>query len=147
MALRAFVVLIPRSVHGVGERHGFVPSLVTSARQKNISGYVGDGSSRWPAVHVLDTARLYLLALEQAPAGAVLHAVGDEGVTVRSIAEVIARHLGIEAAPVPAQEYGFLGPVLALDQPASSALTRELLGWQPTHPGLVEDLEQGHYFS
>lgn len=145
--VRASVVLMPRAVHGIGDRNGFIPRLIDIARDKDVSGYVGDGSSRWPAVHVLDAARLYRPALEQAPAGSVLHAVGDEAVAVRDIADAIARHLGMTTASLPAEEFGFLGSVLAIDQPASSELTRELLGWQPTHPGLLDDLEQGHYFT
>jgi nucleoside-diphosphate-sugar epimerase len=97
-------------------------------------------------VHVLDAAHLFCLAVEQAPAGSVLHGVGDEGVPVRDIATVIGRHLNLPTASRPAEDFGFLGAVLAVDQPASSVLTRELLGWQPTHPGLLTDLDQGHYF-
>jgi len=111
------------------------------------SGYIGDGSSRWPAVHVKDAASLYRLAIEQAPAGAILNAVGDEGVPVREIAEAIGRHLNLPARSLPAKEYGgMLVPLLSRDQPASSTITQELLGWKPTHPGLIEDIEQGHYF-
>ena len=144
--VRPSVVRLPRSVHGEGDHHGFIARLIGIAHDKGVSGYVGDGSSRWPAAHVLDAARLFRLAAEQAPAGSVLHAVGDEGVPIRTIAEVIGRHFRVPVASRPAEEFGFLGPILAVDQPASSVLTRELLGWQPTHPGLVEDLEQGHYF-
>ncbi len=144
--VRSSVVGLPRSVHGDGDKHGFVPRLIAVARDNGVSGYVGDGSSRWPAVHVLDAARLFRLVVEQAPAGAVLHTVGDEGVPIRDIAAVIGRHLHLPTAAVPAEDFAFLGAVFAIDQPASSALTRELLGWQPTHPGLIDDLEQGHYF-
>jgi nucleoside-diphosphate-sugar epimerase len=113
-----------------------------------VSGYIGDGASRWPAVHVKDAATLYRLAVEKAPAGSVLHAVGDEGVTVREIAEAIARHLGVPARSLPAEEFaGMLVHLLSTDMPASSAITRQLLGWRPTHPGLIEDIEQGHYFT
>jgi nucleoside-diphosphate-sugar epimerase len=103
--------------------------------------------SHGPAVHVLDAAHLFRLAAEQAPAGSRLHAVGDEGVPVRDIAEVIGRHLNLPTASVPAEDFGFLGQILAIDQPASSALTRELLGWRPVQPGLIEDLDKGHYFA
>ncbi|MEV7182144.1 SDR family oxidoreductase [Kitasatospora sp. NPDC093679] len=144
--VRPSVVRLPRTVHGDGD-HGFVAHLVATARGTGVSGYVGDGAGRWPAVHVRDAARLYRLALEQAPAGSVLHAVADEGVPVRAIAEVIGRHLGLPTASVPAEDFGFLGRILAVDQPASSTLTRELLGWHPSEPGLVEDLEKGHYFA
>ncbi len=146
--VRACLVMLPRSVHGQGERHGFVPQLIAMARAKGVSGYIGDGASRWPAVHVKDAARLCRLAVEQAPAGAVLNAVGDEGVPVREIAEAIGRHLNLPARSLPAEEYaGMLVPLLSTDMPASSTITQELLGWQPTHPGLIEDIEQGHYFT
>jgi nucleoside-diphosphate-sugar epimerase len=145
--VRSSVVGLPRTVHGDGDRHGFIPRLIGFARDKGVSGYVGDGSNRWPAVHVLDAAHLFRLAVEQAPAGSRLHAVGDEGVPIREIAEVIGRHLNLPTASVPAEEFGFLGQILAIDQPASAALTRELLGWRPVQPGLIEDLDKGHYFS
>jgi len=144
--VRSSVVGLPRTVHGDGD-HGFIARLVAIARDKGVSGYVGDGSSRWPAVHVLDAAHLFRLAIEQAPAGSRLHAVGDEGVPTRDIAEVIGRHLNLPTASVPADDLGFLGMILAVDQPASGALTRELLGWQPVQPGLIEDLDKGHYFA
>jgi nucleoside-diphosphate-sugar epimerase len=144
--VRSSVVGLPRTVHGEGD-HGFIARLVGIARDKDVSGYVGDGSSRWPAVHVLDAAHLFRLAAEQAPAGSRLHAVGDEGVPVRDIAEVIGRHLNLPVASVPAGDFGFLGQILAVDQPASSAQTRELLRWRPVQPGLIDDLDKGHYFS
>jgi nucleoside-diphosphate-sugar epimerase len=145
--VRSCLIMLPRSVHGQGERHGFVPQLIAMARAKGVSGYIGDGASRWPAVHLKDAASLYRLAIEQAPAGAVLNAVGDEGVPVREIAEAIGRHLSLPARSLPAGEYdGILVPLLSTDMPASSTITRELLGWKPTHPGLIEDIEQGHYF-
>jgi nucleoside-diphosphate-sugar epimerase len=145
--VRVGLVMLPRSVHGQGERHGFIPQLIATARAKGVCGYIGDGTSRWPAVHVKDAATLYRLAIEQAPAGAVLNAVGDEGVPVREIAEAIGRHLNLPARSVPAEEYdGMLVRLLSTDMPASSAITQELLGWKPTHPGLIEDIEQGHYF-
>ena len=145
--VRSCLVMLPRSVHGQGERHGFVPQLIAMARAKGVCGYIGDGASRWPAVHVKDAASLYRLAIEQAPAGAVLNAVGDEGVPVRDIAEAIGRHLNLPARSLPAGEYeGMLVPLLSTDMPASSTITQELLGWKPTHPGLIEDIEQGHYF-
>jgi len=145
--VRSSVVRLPRSVHGDGDRHGLIARLIAFARDKGVSGYVGDGSSRWPAVHVLDAAHLFRLVVEQAPARSVLHAVTDEGVPVRDFAAVIGRHLNLSVASLPAEDFGFLGMVLAVDQPASSVLTRELLGWQPTHPGLIDDLDQGHYFA
>ncbi|MDQ7807231.1 SDR family oxidoreductase [Amycolatopsis sp. A133] len=143
--VRASLVRLPRSVHGEGDAHGLIARLVELGREKGIAAYVGDGTQRWPAVHVLDAAHLFRLALEQAPAGAVLHAVGDEGVPIRAIAEVAGRRLGLPVTSVTAGELGFLGGILALDQPASSALTRDLLGWRPTQPGLLDDLEKGYY--
>jgi nucleoside-diphosphate-sugar epimerase len=145
--VRSSVVGLPRTVHGDGDKHGFIARMVAIARETGVSGYPGDGSSRWPAVHVLDAAHLFRLAVERAPAGSRLHAVGDEGVQIRDIAEVIARHLDLPTASVPVEHFGWLGQILAIDQPASSALTRELLSWQPTQPGLIEDLDKGHYFA
>lgn len=146
--VRSSLVMLPRSVHGQGERHGFIPQLIALARDKGVSGYVGDGAARWPAVHVKDAALLYRLAVERAPAGSVLNAVGDEGVPVREIAEAIGRHLNLPAKSLPAAEYGgMLAHLLSTDMPASSALTRELLNWQPVHPGLLDDIEEGHYFT
>jgi nucleoside-diphosphate-sugar epimerase len=146
--VRAALVMLPRSVHGDGERHGFIPQLIATARAKGVSGYLGDGSSRWPAVHVKDAATLYRLTIEHAPAGAVLNAVGDEGVPVREIAEAIARQLQLPARSLPAEEYeGMLVRLLSTDMPASSAITRRLLDWEPTHPDLIDDIDQGHYFA
>ena len=146
--VRSILVMLPRSVHGQGDRHGFVPQLIARARAAGVSGYIGDGATRWPAVHVKDAATLYRLAVEQAPAGAVLNAVGDEGVPVREIAEAIGRRLNLPARSRPAAEYeGMLVHLLSTDMPASSTITQELLGWKPTHPGLIEDIDQGHYFS
>jgi nucleoside-diphosphate-sugar epimerase len=145
--VRTCLVMLPRSVHGRGERHGFIPQLITAARTKGVAGYIGDGTTRWPAVHVKDSARLYRLAVERAPAGAVLNAVGDEGVPIREIAEAIGRHLNLPARSLPAEEFnGMLVRLLGTDMPASSAITQALLDWKPTHPGLIEDIEQGHYF-
>jgi len=148
--VRSSVVRLPPTNHGPGD-NGFVATLVAIARDKGVSGYIGDGTNRWPAVHRLDSARLFRLALEQAPAGSTLHAVADEGVPIRAIAEVIGRHLNLPVASVPrgnaGEHFTWLAAFLAADSPASSALTRDLLGWQPTHPGLIDDLDQGHYFS
>lgn len=138
------------TVHGQGD-HGFVAHLAGIARAKGVSGYVGDGANRWPAVHVLDAAHLVRLALEAAPAGSVVHAVGEEGIATRDIAETIGRGLGIPSASIDpeqaAEHFGWIGRFFALDTPASSALTRELLGWTPTHPGLLDDLAAGYYTS
>ncbi|SNY45869.1 SDR family oxidoreductase [Paractinoplanes atraurantiacus] len=142
--VRSSVVNLPRTVHGPGDK-GFIAMLVAAARQSGVAGYVGDGSQRWPAVHRLDAARLFRLAVEDAPAGSILNAVGDEGVRIADVAAIIGRHLDLPVKPRPAEEFGFLGMVLAVDQPASGAATRDLLGWAPRHPSLIEDLEEGHY--
>ncbi len=147
--VRPSVLRLPPTVHGDGD-NGFVATLVAIARQRGVAGYVGDGSNRWPAVHRSDAAVLARLAVEAAPAGSVLHAVGDEGVSFREIAVVMGRHVGIPTAsiaPADASEhFGHLGHFVALDSPASSAITEKLLGWEPRGPGLLEDLEQGHYY-
>lgn len=147
--VRSSVVRLPPTVHGDGDP-GFVAMLVSIARDQGVSGYIGDGSNRWPAVHRLDAARLFRLALEQAPAGSVLHAVAEEGVPVRAIATVIGHQLDLPVGAIAAEDasahFGFLASVLGVDSPASSALTRAQLTWQATHPGLIDDLEQGHYF-
>jgi nucleoside-diphosphate-sugar epimerase len=148
--IRSSVVRLPPTVHSSLDHHGFIPTLIAIARDKGVSGYVGDGSNRWPAGHTLDAAHLYRLALESAPAGSRLHAVGDEGVQFREIAEVIGRRLGVPAVSIPAadagEHFGFLGALVSIDNPTSSRLTQELLGWKPEHPGLIEDLEEDHYF-
>jgi nucleoside-diphosphate-sugar epimerase len=148
--VRSSVVRLPPSTHGNGD-NGFIPVAIGFARQKGAAAYVGDGANRWPAVHRDDAARLFRLALESAPAGSVIHAVGDEGVPIREVAEVIAAHLGIPAvsvAPEQAGEYvGFLGGFWGFDGPATAQITGDLPGWQPTRPGLIADLEEGHYFA
>ena len=137
------------TVHGEGD-HGFVSVLVDVARASGVSGYVGDGSNRWPAVHRRDAARLVRLALEQAPAGSVTHVVDEEGVATRDIAEQIGRGLDLPVSSIAATDvaahFGWIGAFFALDIPASSTITRERLGWTPTHPGLLSDLEAGYYF-
>jgi nucleoside-diphosphate-sugar epimerase len=146
--VRSSVLRLPPTVYGDGDK-GFVASLVGVARDKGLSGYLGDGANRWPAVHRTDAAHLFRLALEQAEAGSVLHAVGDEGVEIRAVAEVIGRHLDVPVTAVEdaAGHFGWLAMVIGLDCPASSALTRERFGWQPTQPGLIDDLDKGHYFA
>lgn len=143
--VRPAVVRLPRSVHRQAGPCGFASLLVEAARRTGVSGYVGDGTQRWPAVHVLDAARLFRLVLEGAEPGTVAHAVADEGDPMRALAEAIGRELGLPTAAVPADHFGFFGAVFGADQPASSALTRERFGWQPTHPSLLADLAAGHY--
>ncbi|KDN18949.1 SDR family oxidoreductase [Amycolatopsis rifamycinica] len=149
--VRGSVVRLPRSVHGEGDHHGFVARLIDIARERGVSAYPGDGANAWPAVHRLDAAVLYRLALEQAPAGSRLHAVGDEGIPVRRIAERIGEHLGLPVTSVPveaaAEHFGWLGPIFAMDTPASSTRTRKLLDWHPARPGLLADIDAGHYFA
>lgn len=148
--VRMVVVRFPPSVHGRGD-HGFISMIINIARTKGISAYPGEGSNRWPAVHRLDAAHLFRLAVESAPAGARLHGVGDEGVPVRDIAELIGRHLKLPVTSISREQaeshFGFLGAFFGLDCPASSALTQELLGWHPVQPGLMADLDEGHYFT
>lgn len=138
--VRSTAVRLPRTVHNEGAG-GFAGLLTGIARQTGLSGYPGDGAQRWPAVHALDAAVLFRLALEQAPAGTAWHAVADEGDPVRDIAAVIGRRLGLPVESVPAETYGPLGPIFSSDQPSSSAHTRQALGWEPKHPSLLEDLE------
>jgi nucleoside-diphosphate-sugar epimerase len=147
--VRSSILRLPPTVHGDGD-NGFMAAIVGFARQKGVSGYLGDGSNRWPAVHRFDAAHLFRLALENAPAGSTLHAVADEGVPIRAVAEVIGRHLEVPVAAIApedaAEHFTWLAGFIALDTPASSTLTRQLLGWQPTQPGLLDDLDKGHYF-
>jgi nucleoside-diphosphate-sugar epimerase len=143
--VRSSVLRLPPTVHGEGD-NGFLATIVDIARRTGIAGYLGDGSNRWPAVHRLDAAHLFRLAMEGAPAGTTLHAVADEGVPIRSVAEVIGRHLRVPVQPVAPEHFTWLAAFIGLDTPASSAGTRQLLGWQPTRPGLLEDLDKGHYF-
>ncbi len=149
IGVRSSVLRFPPTVHGDGD-HGFMATLVGIARQRGVAGYVGDGTNRWPAVHRSDAARLARLAVESAPAGSVLHAVADEGVPFREIAEVMGRHLGVPTASVTAadavEQFAHLGHFVALDSPATAAVTRELLGWESTGPSLLEDLELDHYY-
>ncbi|QRX90181.1 SDR family oxidoreductase [Streptomyces noursei] len=138
--VRSTAVRLPRTVHNQGTG-GFAGLLTGIARRTGVSGYPGDGTQRWPAVHARDAAVLLRLALEQAEAGSVWHAVADEGDRVRDIAAVIGRRLGLPVESVPPQTYGPLGPIFATDQPSSSAHTRQTLGWEPKYPSLLEDLE------
>ena len=138
--VRSSAIRLPRTVHNQGDG-GFAGLLTGIARSTGVSGYPGDGTQRWPAVHALDAAVLFRLALEQAPAGTAWHAVDDEGDAVRDIAAVIGRRLGVPVESVPEDAFGPLGAVFAMDQPSSSAYTRATLGWEPTHPSLLADLE------
>jgi nucleoside-diphosphate-sugar epimerase len=148
-SVRVCVVRLPPSVHGEGD-HGFVPILIGIAREKGLSAYVGDGSNHWPAVHRLDAAALFRRALDQAPAGTRLNAVGDEGVPFRDIAGVIGRQLDLPVTSISREEadshFGWFALFASLDERASSARTEEQFGWRPTRPGLIADLQEGHYF-
>jgi nucleoside-diphosphate-sugar epimerase len=149
--VRSSVVRLPPLVHSDLDHTGFAPILIGLAREKGHAAYIGDGMNRWPAVHTRDAGRLYRLAVESAPAGSYLHPVGDEGVPFREIAETIGSRLDVPAISVTAEEapehLSFLAGFAHLDNPTSSTITRELLGWEPTHPGLIADLEEGHYFA
>jgi nucleoside-diphosphate-sugar epimerase len=147
--VRASVLRLPPSVHGEGD-HGFVPRLISIAREKGISAYIGDGLNRWPAVHRLDAAHLYRLVLEKGTAGVPYHGVADEGVPTREIAEVIGRHLNVPVVSKSPEEaaghFGWIALFFGIDGPASSAQTQERLGWRPLQPGLIADLDGEHYF-
>jgi nucleoside-diphosphate-sugar epimerase len=147
--VRASVVRLPPSVHGAGD-YAFVPALIGIARQQGLAAYVGDGANTWPAVHRLDAARLFRLAVESAEAGARLNGVGDEGVPFRDIATVIGKHLDVPVKSISAEEargyFGTFAGFAQFDVRAASAGTRRLLGWEPVHPGLIADLDEGHYF-
>jgi nucleoside-diphosphate-sugar epimerase len=147
--VRVAVLRLPPSVHGKGD-HGFVPFLIGIARKKGVSAYIGNGLNRWPAVHRLDAARLYRLALEKRAPRAWYHGVADEGIPVREIAEVIGRHLDVpvvsKSREEAAEHFGWITPFFAMDGPTSSAQTRKQLGWEPEQPGLIRDLDGTHYF-
>lgn len=149
--VRASVVRLPQSVHGEEDKTGFIPAMIVTARRTGVSAYVDDGSHRWSAVHQLDAARLFRLAVESAPAGACLHGIGDEAVPVCDIAEVIGRRLNLPVTSISRDEanghFGFLGAIISLDRTASSTRTQQLLRWRPVQPGLIADIEKGHYFT
>jgi nucleoside-diphosphate-sugar epimerase len=150
--VRSVVLRLAPTVHGPRD-HGFVPMLISTARRTGTSAYVGDGANRWPAVHRLDAARLYRLALEHAPAGQVIHGVGEPGIEFKDIAQQIGNKLGVPTTSVTTEQapshFGspFMAVVFATDAPVSSAHTQRLLDWAPTHQTLVEDLEDGDYFT
>ncbi|MGD0703039.1 MAG: SDR family oxidoreductase [Trebonia sp.] len=147
--VRSSIVRLPPIVHSPLDHHGFAHILIAIARQAGESAYVGDGANRWPSVHTLDAARVYRLALEGAPAGTRLHAVADEGIEFSEIAAAIGRGVGVPVASISAadaaERFAFLGGAVGVDNPTSSELTRKILGWEPAYPGLIEDLEHGHY--
>ncbi len=149
--VRSSSVALAPTEHGVGDARGFVSMLIAIARDKGISGYVGEGANRWPSVHRLDAARLYRLAIETAPAGTRLHAVGEEGVPFRDLAEAIGSYLKLPVVSIDTEHvsshFSFLAPLVTLDSPVSNALTRKRFGWEPTHPTLIADIAEGHYFN
>ncbi|HEV2637664.1 MAG TPA: hypothetical protein VGX23_21105 [Actinocrinis sp.] len=148
--VRVSVVRLAPSVHSDADKRGFIPSIIAMAREKGASAYVGDGANRWPGVHRFDAARLYRLSLESAPTGTRLHAADEQGVPFREIAEVIGRRLDLPVVSVSAEQapdyFGWFAHFAAVDNPTSSELTRKVLGWSPVRPGLIPDLEEGHYF-
>ncbi|BDD63683.1 hypothetical protein MPDQ_000600 [Monascus purpureus] len=148
--VRSCVVRLPPTNHGKGDK-GFIPALINIARQKGVAAYIGDGLSRWPTTHRLDTARAFYLAFTKGTAGSVYHVVAVEGVPIKEIAEIIGKKLNLPVVSKKWEEaqehFGFLAFLLSTDHPASSAKTREALGWKPTHPTLIADLEEGFYFS
>jgi nucleoside-diphosphate-sugar epimerase len=147
--IRSVAVRFAPTVHGTGD-HGFIATIVGIAREKGASAYIGDGSNHWPAVHRLDAAHLVRLAVESAPGGTSLHAVAEQGVPTRAIAEAIGAGLGLPVVSVSpedtAEHFGWMGAFFGMNSRASSMITRKLLGWNPTHPTLLEDLAEGSYF-
>lgn len=148
--VRTGIIRLAPSVHGEGDLHGFIPTLVNIARQKGVVAYIGDGQNRWNAVHRLDAVRLFRLALEKGETGMKYHAVGDEGMTLKTISEVIGRHLNLPVVSIAPEEaaahFGWFAMMASLDCPASSQLTQKRLNWKPVHPTLSEDLASGIYF-
>lgn len=150
--VRSSIVRIPPVMHSTTDNAGFIPLLISLAKNKGVIGYPGDGTNRWPAVHVRDVASLFRLALEKGPAGRNWHAIGDEGIPLREIAEAIGSRLNLPAVPIPEDVlmlpgyFGLLANLVTLDLPASSRITRQSLGWEPTQTGLLADMDNGHYF-
>ena len=149
--VRSSVVRLAPMVHSDLDHHGFTAALIGFARDNGVAAYTGDGSNRWPAANTHDIGVLYRLALEKAPAGSTLHGVGDTGIPRKVIAETIAGKLGVPVRSISEDEapryLGFLAGFAGLDNPTSNDRTRELLGWEPTHPGWIEDVQTGHYFA
>jgi nucleoside-diphosphate-sugar epimerase len=149
--VRSSVIRLSPLVHSNLDHHGFAHHLISSARNAGVSAYIGDGSNRWPAVHTLDAAHLYRLALENVSAGTRLHGVADEGVPFRDIAEVIGRHLDVPVVSISPEQapdhFGFLALFAGVDNSTSSTLTQKELDWHPERPGLLDDLDEGHYFT
>jgi len=149
--VRSSVIRLSPMVHSDLDHHGFTHALIGFARDNGVAAYTGDGSNRWPAANTYDIGVLYRLALEKAPAGSTLHGVGDTGIPRKVIAETIAGKLGVETKSITDEEapqyLGFLAGFAGLDNPTSNDKTREVLGWEPTHPGWVQDVETGHYFA
>jgi nucleoside-diphosphate-sugar epimerase len=150
--VRSSVVRIPEIMHSTTDNAGFLPLLIGLAKEKGVVGYPGDGANRWAAVHTRDLATVFRLALEKGAAGRSWHAVADESIPYREIAEAIGSRLKLPAVPIPADVlmlpgyFGFLANLVTLDTPASNAITRQTLGWTPTQPGLFADMDNGHYF-
>lgn len=149
--VRSVLVGVPPVVHSTRDRIGFIPTLIGIARRTGTSGYIAEGANHWPAVHTLDLGRLFRLAVEDAPAGTQVYGAAEDDVTTKQIAERIARHLDVPAAPVPtervAEHFGGFAPIMTMDfPPMASPRTQELLAWQPTQPGVIADIDQGHYF-
>jgi nucleoside-diphosphate-sugar epimerase len=150
--VRSSIVRIPEIMHSTSDKAGFLPVLIGLAKEKGVVGFPGDGANRWAAVHARDVASLFRLALEKGPAGKNWHAVADESIPFREIAEAIGSRLGLPAVSIPADAlvlpgfFGFVTNLVTLDTPASNAITRQTLGWEPAQPGLLADLDNGHYF-
>jgi nucleoside-diphosphate-sugar epimerase len=148
--VRSSVVRLAPMVHSDLDHHGFTHALIDFAREHSVAAYIGDGANRWPAANTYDIGALYRLAVEKAPAGSILHGVGDNGIPFKVIAETIAGKLGVEAKSIAAEEaeqyLGYLAFFAGFDNPTSNDKTRQILGWKPTHPAWVDDVLTGHYF-
>jgi nucleoside-diphosphate-sugar epimerase len=147
--VRSSIVRLAPTVHSSLDHHGFIPIIIAAARRNGYAAYVGDGANRWPAVHTLDAAVLYRLALEKAPAGSRLHGAAEEGIPLRDIAAAVGRAFDLPVCSISPGEadgyFGFLSGFAQLDNPTSATITREVLGWNPVRPGLLADLTEGRY--